>query len=213
MNERRKKTSVPHSKRPEVYGSLHVVWRIRRGLPGLRTPRCYRVLERCFRAGKEKEGFGVTYFSVQRDHLHLIVEAKDRRWLARGLQGLAVRIAKSLNRHWNRRRGSVFSERYFARLLERPRQVFNAIRYVLNNGRKHGERISAGQADPFSSARWFQGWIDQIARPLRSAPVASVGRCRFPWIHQRVLRVDEVPSRAAFDACGTIDELLASNLA
>jgi len=210
MNERHKKTSVPHSKRPDAYGSLHVVWRIRRGLPGLRTPRCYRVLERCFRAGKEKQGFGVTYFSVQRDHLHLIVEASDRRLLARGLQGLAVRIAKGLNRHWNRRKGSVFAERYFARLLERPRQVFNAIRYVLNNGRKHGERISAGRADPYSSGRWFTGWLDEIKRPLRRSPVAAVQTCRYSWAHLWGLRVDEVPNRVAFDRCETIDELLAA---
>jgi len=152
-NVRRTKTSVPHAKRPGVRGSLHVVWRIRRGLPGLRTPRSYRVLERCFRAGKQKDGFGVTQFSVQRDHLHLIVEARDRRSLARGLQGLAVRIAKGLNRHWHRRHGSVFAERYFARLLARPMQLFRAIAYVLGNGRKHGARARHGAASPKSPCR------------------------------------------------------------
>ena len=61
--------------------------KIRRGLPSLRTPRAYRVLERAFREGKEKQEFGLYQFSVQRDHLHLIVEANDRHALARGMQG------------------------------------------------------------------------------------------------------------------------------
>ena len=56
---RRKRTSVPHSTRPEVSGVCHVVLRVRRGLPWLRTPRTYRVLERALRAGKEKKGFAL----------------------------------------------------------------------------------------------------------------------------------------------------------
>ena len=34
-----RRTSVPHSTRPEVRGVCHVVLRVRRGLPWLRTPR------------------------------------------------------------------------------------------------------------------------------------------------------------------------------
>ena len=50
---------VPHATRPRICGAAHVVLRIRRGLPSLRTPRVWRVMERCFRRGKEKDGFGL----------------------------------------------------------------------------------------------------------------------------------------------------------
>jgi len=42
--------------------------------------------------GKERAGFRVVHFSVQGDHVHLIVEADDNRSLSHGMQSLAVRI-------------------------------------------------------------------------------------------------------------------------
>src|SRR5262247_223784 len=83
----RRRSSVPHSARPEVRGVCHVVLRVRRGLPWLRTPKTYRVLEGAFRAGKEKQGFALVQYSVQRDHLHLLVEADSKQELARGNAG------------------------------------------------------------------------------------------------------------------------------
>jgi len=173
----RKRSGVPHSTRPELnYNSVcHVVMRVRRGLPWLRTPRTYRVLERCFRAGKEKQGFRIVQYSVQRDHLHLLVEADDKQRLARGMQGLAIRIAKALNRFWRRRVGSIFAERYFARALQNYKQIKRALCYVLNNARKHRVWFSKDQPDPFSSGRWFPLWHenDRVKRCLRSPPVAG----------------------------------------
>ncbi len=118
----RRSTKVPHSARPEINGSVHVVLRIRRGLPWLRTPRTYRVLERALRAGKSKLGFRLIHYSVQRDHLHMVVETEDRRRLARAMQGLMIRIAKNLNRFWRRRSGVVFADRYFALPQPLPRR-------------------------------------------------------------------------------------------
>ena len=82
----RRRSSVPHCARPQVRGVCHVVLRVRRGLPWLRTPRTYRVLERAFRRGKEKQGFALVQFSVQGDHVHLLIEAESKEELARGLE-------------------------------------------------------------------------------------------------------------------------------
>ena len=165
---------IPHSARPDVRGVCHVVLRVRRGLPWLRTPRTYRVLERAFRQGKEKQGFALVQFSVQRDHLHLLVETENKKQLARGMQGLGIRIAKALNRYWRRRVGSVFAERYFVRALESVKEIRRALAYVLNNARKHGVWSSSRKPDPFSSGPWYTGWLggDLIPRPLRASPVA-----------------------------------------
>src|SRR5262245_33000673 len=103
-----RRSTVPPERRPEVEGSIHVVWRIRRGLPCLRTPRGLRRLERAFRKSKEQRGFILVHYSIQQDHLHLIVEVNDRRKLSRGLQALGIRIAKSLNSLWHRTKGNVF---------------------------------------------------------------------------------------------------------
>ncbi|MSR63482.1 MAG: hypothetical protein EXS08_13655 [Planctomycetes bacterium] len=64
------------------FGPLHIVWRIARGLPGLRTPRAQHRLERAFRIGKERDGFALVHYSIQHDHLHPMVEVKDRRKLS-----------------------------------------------------------------------------------------------------------------------------------
>jgi len=148
------------------------VWRIQRGLPSLRTPRALRRLERAFRLGKERDGFALIHYSIQQDHLHLMVEVKNRRKLSKGLQALGIRLAKSLNAFWHRRKGNVFAERYFAAALEGWRQIWRTIRYVVNNGRKHGTWRKPRQADPYSSGPWYWPWRDSDnCRPLRRSPV------------------------------------------
>src|SRR5574341_762206 len=176
----RRRSNVPHTTRPEVSGPCHVVLRICRGLPWLRTPNTYRVLERCFRRCKEKKGFRIVEYSVQGDHVHLIVEASNRRKLTRGMQGLAICVAKNLNRFWRRKIGRVFDDRYFARALETIKQMQRALRYVLMNARKHGTWNSTDRPDPFSSGPWVR-WnsIYHFRRPLRSPPIV---RARHEWL-------------------------------
>ena len=106
-------------------------------------------------AGKGSANFQVVHHSIQSNHLHLIVEAADRRLLTRGVQGLLIRIARALNRLWGRR-GAVFADRFHERELRKPRQVRNALVYVLQNLRKHG--ITLDGPDPYSSAPEFSGW-------------------------------------------------------
>ena len=78
------------------------------------------------RASSERQGFRLAHFSIQRDHLHMIVEAEDRRALTAGMKGLLVRVARALNQSW-RRTGKVF-KRFHEHLLRGPREVRNALR-------------------------------------------------------------------------------------
>lgn len=105
------------------------------------------------------------HFTIQHDHVHLLVEADDSRALSRGLQGLGIRMAKALNRALGRR-GTVFADRYHARILRAPTEVRNALAYVLGNHAKHaapGARID--NVDPLSSGPWFDGWRRQPRIP------------------------------------------------
>jgi hypothetical protein len=68
-------------------------------------------------------------------------------------------------------------DRYHVRMLRTPREVRNAIAYVLLNARKHAARAGrtlsrAFQIDPASSGRWFDGWKFPIGRSERLPPVA-----------------------------------------
>ena len=158
----RKRTSVAHRRRPALSRGtpLHVTLRLVEGVPTLRRPKVLRWIRRCLQLS-HKERFGIVQFSVQGNHLHMIVEAKDERVLARGMQGLQIRLAKRLNTLFGRR-GKLFRERYHAQPLRSPKQVRSALAYVLNNRRRHlaasGKRLQSGYLDPFSSAPHFQGW-------------------------------------------------------
>ena len=105
----------------------------------------------------------------------LLVDALGQGELSKGMQGLSIRIAKALNGHWCRRRGSVFAERYFARHLRKVVEIWRAIRYVLSNGRKHGCWRDPRRPDPYSSGRWFKGWGESEGwtRRLRKPPLGT----------------------------------------
>src|SRR5262249_2978138 len=143
---------------------VHVTVKAVAGAPHLRRGVCFRAVRSALAAGKEKPGFRPVHFTVQSNHLHLICEADDRMRLARGMQGLAILVAKRLNRKLDRR-GRLFAERYHARILRSPRQMRNTLVYVLNNSRRHDPTISKYWVDPLSSAPWFTGWRHALRDP------------------------------------------------
>jgi REP element-mobilizing transposase RayT len=172
--------------------------RLRGGLPSLRRHRELQTLMRAFGAGSERRGFRLVHYSVQANHLHLLVEARSRERLSRGLQGLAVRIARSLNRLW-RLTGRVFADRYHDHVLRTPREVWAALRYVLCNARKHGGWTSRTRPDPCSSGAWFDGWRGLTPSEPEGAPTARprTWLLRRGWRRHGLLRVDAVPHRDA----------------
>ena len=104
---------------------------------------------------RDRENFRITHFSIQGNHIHLIVEAVDEKALARGLQGFAVWFARRFNAVMGRR-GKVFADRYHAHQLRSLAEVRNAVRYVIGNfdehARRRGETITRSEPDPYTSA-------------------------------------------------------------
>ena len=106
------KAGVSHLRR-EQFPARHPVHVTLRTLPGvgfLRGHRRHRAIKEAIREAQERFGLRVIHYSIQGNHLHLIVEAPDARQLARGIQGLAIRVAKALNRIADRV-GRVFADR------------------------------------------------------------------------------------------------------
>lgn len=159
-----------HGTRPAHLGRHPVLVTIRAkpNLPSLRALATFATLSEAF-ARANRANFRLTQFSVQTDHVHLIVEASSRDSLIRGLQGLGGRAARALNRSW-RRTGKVWNARYHARALTTPREVRNGLVYVLLNFRKH-LHVATG-TDPRSSATWFEGWSEPPAPHDAPCPVA-----------------------------------------
>jgi putative transposase len=132
-----------------------VTMRVRRGLPSLRRQIVFAELRHDI-ARASQAPFRVVHFSVQSNHVHLLVEAHDKVSLARGTAGLSIRLARSVNRVLSRR-GRVWSDRYHARALRTPRETRHALVYVLMNFKKHSGS-TATRFDAMSSAWWFDGW-------------------------------------------------------
>jgi len=162
---------VPHRTRPVHRKSypLHVTLRARYGLPPFREQALFQGIRDALQRASRGE-FRVLHFSVQTNHLHLIVEAQDSVWRSRGMQGLAIRVARRVNKIL-RNRGEVWRERYHAHTLRTPREVRNAIVYVLMNAKRHGRAVSG--LDRFSSAKWFDGIVGHRAENEENTPVAS----------------------------------------
>ena len=126
----------------------HVTLRVLPHVWNLRSSRSYRRLLRAFQGHLGRHPLRLIEFSVQGNHLHLIVEADSSVALSRGMQGLAIRIARALNRMMSRG-GRVFADHYHARLLRTPTELARAIGYVLGNAAHH---FRGPRADPFASA-------------------------------------------------------------
>jgi putative transposase len=194
-------SGVPHRARPEHKGRnpVHVTLRGSRGLPSLREQVIFFEIRRSL-ARTVRSWFRVVHFSVQANHVHLLVEADDQASLTRGVMGVAIRMARAVNRVLERH-GNVWSERYHSRALRTPREVRNGIVYVLMNRQKHASKRMG--LDPCSSASLFDGWKvpPSLAPPRESIEGNPVERpatwlLRSGWKRHGLIGPDERPKQA-----------------
>ena len=122
-----------HKKREKITRHLpgHATLKFRAGVPSLRTLRGEKTVKRAIRCAAEF-GLRVIEYSIQQDHLHLLIEAESNDALTRGMISLKTSIAKALKVG-----GSIFRGRYHLHVLKTPTEIRNAINYVVYNRAKH----------------------------------------------------------------------------
>ncbi|MCZ7680166.1 MAG: transposase [Sandaracinaceae bacterium] len=136
--------------------------KVRPGVWRLRSKRMFNRVWHALRLARERLGARIVHYSVQNDHIHLVVEAAGAPALSRAMQGLAVRLARALNRVMARR-GKVFADRFHERVLTTPKETRRCIQYVLDNAKKHGIGARSPRwVDGMSSAPWFDGWRGEV---------------------------------------------------
>ena len=175
------RAGVSHAMRPRLAARFPVLvtMRLRAGLETLRSDKSHALIREAFALTSGDE-FRVIEYSVQSNHLHLVAESSDQRALGRGMIGLAVRIARGLNKLW-RRTGQVFADRYHARILTTPRAVRNALIYVVQDARKHGA-WRALVPDVYSSGPSFGGRRNGTGACDSRATRANLAQSRTPWL-------------------------------
>ncbi|HEY3355825.1 MAG TPA: transposase [Polyangia bacterium] len=77
---------------------VHLTFRARKGLASLRSPRLFAVVLEIITGVAQRPDCRIVQFSVQDDHLHLIVEADDAGAVSSGARGFAIRVARAVNR-------------------------------------------------------------------------------------------------------------------
>ncbi len=196
---------MPHRPRAKVAkkSAFHVTVRLVRDFRNLRRFKLVPAMRKAFLATARKDEFRLCQFSIQRDHLHLACEADSNKGLSRGMQGLEISFAKRVTRALGRK-GKVFADRFHAVPLRSPRQMRNALCYIMNNARRHGERLDGyGGMDPFSSAWHFDGWSHDRWRRGLDPPDGTP--CVVPaqswlmnegWRRHGPIGVTEVPAAA-----------------
>jgi REP element-mobilizing transposase RayT len=167
-----KRAGSPHKERPFLHARypVHVVLRVIGAVRNLRRRCIYQAIREATLTTARRETFRIIHLSIQRNHIHLLIEADDKRALASGMQGFQISAAKHLNaaiskgKPGPRRRGVVFPDRYHAEIITSPTQARHALSYVMNNWRKHQEDrkapMSSWKIDWFSSAAMFPGWAE-----------------------------------------------------
>jgi putative transposase len=159
--------------------------------------------------------FRIVHISIQRTHVHLIVEADNKRALSRGMQSFQISAAKHLNREISikralpvRRRGTVFPDRFHQEIITTRKQARHTLSYVLNNWRKHcedrGDAQRAWKVDPFSTGAVFSGWkaLEDAHVMWRLPPTYDPLVVYLPrtwllttgWQMYGLIKFDEVPS-------------------
>jgi REP element-mobilizing transposase RayT len=188
--------------------------RARPDLGSLRSHDVFRAIREATLVAFQHDTFRVVHLSIQCSHIHMIVEARDRMALARGMQGFGISVARRINavvseRTGQTRRGTVFTDRYHAVILRTPSQVRNTLCYVLNNWRHHGEdrrRLrQPWKIDPYSTALVFDGWKERDEHgtlfrmpPGYDGPLVwrpKTWLLRVGWRKRGLISIHEVPGQ------------------
>ena len=228
---KKKPGAISHRARPADIARYpqHVTLRVLEAVPSLARERFIKILRAVVRASHKDEngcspdgkrprksrraaaalgpagGFRVVEFNVLGNHLHLICEAGGKVALSRGIQGFAKRAAAHLNPALGRK-GTLFAQRYHSRSLRTPREVRNALAYVLLNRKHHDATKRYGRywIDACSSAAWFSGWVEPVRhdevwkRELVALPKPTAEPQTWllttGWKRHGLLRFDERPA-------------------
>lgn len=137
---------VAHKTRPLVSSktALHINFKLK---VSIRNKECLKLLKRAI-TNARNHGLAIIHYSLQSNHVHLIVESRTNEIMTRGMRSLTITFAKGL------KRGRVQIERYHLHVLRSLRETRNAVMYVLFNQQKHSG-LKRAYVDSYSSLGWL----------------------------------------------------------
>jgi REP element-mobilizing transposase RayT len=160
---------VAHSKRERVtrHTPLHINFKLDLEKGSLRNKTALKFLAQAIAKARAKK-LGIVHFSLQHNHVHLIVESPDNATLTSGLRALIISLVMRLNHHW-KKNGQRLKQRYHLHVLKTLKEVRHACHYVQKNEIKHSGRLTI-EHDPYSS--WGQYFLTAIIDGILDPPRA-----------------------------------------
>jgi REP element-mobilizing transposase RayT len=146
-----KRKAIPHRLRSEIPTNkpVHVTIKIQKEIVyTLRNKIIFQKISRAIQRARQK-GLRVIHFSIQRDHIHFLLEANDKIHLGKSMQAMMISLAKSLKNLSQTKLTKIFKDRYHVHILKTLSEIKNTKLYILGNAVKHG--AIKDQFDTFSS--------------------------------------------------------------
>ncbi len=140
---------IRHTKRLRLKkpSSLHLTIKVRENKADIQNKRILKALHHAIKRARLK-GLKIVHYTLEYNHVHLLVESVDNKILHSGMQAFGITIAKAINKI-KRVKGSVYKNRYHLRLINSARQLKNVLNYIFENGIKH--RRTNSRIDLFNS--------------------------------------------------------------
>lgn len=140
---------IRHIARDEIkkLTPLHLTIKIEKDKAGLKNKFILKSLHSSIKKAR-KIGLKIIHYTLEYDHVHLLVETDNKTALARGMQSFGISFSKSINKI-KKAQGKVFKTRYHYRKLKTPAEVKNVFNYIFGNSLKHKKAISI--VSPYNS--------------------------------------------------------------
>lgn len=140
---------IRHISRPKLQrpSSLHLTIKVRENKADIQNKKILKALHHAIKRARLKN-LKVIHYTLEYNHVHLLVESSDNKILHQGMQALGISLSKAINRI-KRLKGGVYKHRYHFRQISSPRELKNVLHYIFHNGIKHHRTKSI--IDPFNS--------------------------------------------------------------
>ncbi|MGZ3789032.1 MAG: transposase [Bacteriovorax sp.] len=142
---------IRHSSRPFLKkpSSLHLTVKIKKNRADMKNKSVLGLLKRAIKNAR-RQGLKVIHYSLEYDHVHLLIEADNNYILGKGMQAFGVTLSKAINR-MRKLKGGVYKHRYHFRHISSARELKNVMNYIFTNGLKH--KTAKNIMNPFNSMK------------------------------------------------------------
>lgn len=127
--------------------ALHLTIKVRENKADIKNKRLLRALHHAIMRARLK-GLRIIHYTLEFNHVHLLVEASNNEVLHKGMQALGISFSKAINKVKSLK-GTVYKHRYHFRKIGSRREYKIVLNYIVGNGIKH--KRTKALIDPYNS--------------------------------------------------------------